>query len=271
MSLSNYESSQSPSASPTTNAVTISAVEGGVVEVVINRPNVRNALSEETALALNDALMNVAKNPQVRCVILHGEGSAFCAGADLGEFEKSNAQPASERLAKLFLPALKSLMGMEKPVIAAVSGAAAGIGVSYVLSSDMVIMGRSAYLKLAFINIGLIPDGGASWHLVRKLGHAQAFEMAALATPIDAERCQALGLANRVVEDDEVVAKARSLADQLVGQPAHALAATKRALRDGAGLSLDETMQLEGKLQDECKTSDEFKERLAAFRQSRRK
>ncbi|WP_438876486.1 enoyl-CoA hydratase/isomerase family protein, partial [Bacillus cereus group sp. Bc253] len=83
---------------------------------------------------------------------------------------------ASERLATLFLPALRTMMTMEKPVIAAVSGAAAGIGVSYVLASDMVVMGRSAYLKLAFINIGLIPDGGACWHLVRKLGHAQAFE-----------------------------------------------------------------------------------------------
>ncbi|HSP30664.1 MAG TPA: enoyl-CoA hydratase/isomerase family protein, partial [Halomonas sp.] len=185
--------------------INVSAIENGIVEVSITRPEVRNALNEATALALNEALQEVAANAQIRCVILRGEGSAFCAGADLAEFEKATSQPASERLEMLFLPALRSLMTMNKPVIAAVSGAAAGIGVSYVLASDMVVMGRSAYLKLAFINIGLIPDGGACWHLVRKLGHAQAFEMAALATPITAERCVALGLANRVVEDKQIL------------------------------------------------------------------
>ncbi|OJA04605.1 enoyl-CoA hydratase/isomerase family protein [Halomonas sp. QHL1] len=251
--------------------VTVSAIENGIVEVAIARPEVRNALNEATALALNEALAAVADNEQVRCVILRGEGSEFCAGADLAEFEKATSQPASERLETLFLPALRSLMAMNKPVIAAVSGAAAGIGVSYVLASDMVVMGRSAYLKLAFINIGLIPDGGACWHLVRKLGHAQAFEMAALATPISAERCVTLGLANRVVEDNQVLDEARSLAQVLVSQSPQALSATKHALREAAQRSLSDTMQLEGQLQDQCKASEDFHTRVAAFRQSRRK
>ncbi|TVP44023.1 MAG: enoyl-CoA hydratase/isomerase family protein [Halomonas sp.] len=251
--------------------VTVSAIENGIVEVAIARPEVRNALNEETALSLNEALEAVAINEQIRCVILRGEGSSFCAGADLAEFEKATSEPASERLETLFLPALRSLMAMEKPVIAAVSGAAAGIGVSYVLACDMVVMGRSAYLKLAFINIGLIPDGGACWHLVRQLGHAQAFEMAALATPIPSEQCAALGLANRVVEDDQVLDEARTLAQALVAQSAPALSATKRALREAAQRSLSDTMVLEGELQDQCKASDDFQARLVAFRQSRRK
>lgn len=251
--------------------VTVSAIENGIVEVSIARPKVRNALNEATALALNEALAAVASNAHIRCVILRGEGSSFCAGADLAEFEKATAQPASERLETLFLPALRSLMAMDKPVIAAVSGAAAGIGVSYVLASDMVVMGSSAYLKLAFINIGLIPDGGACWHLVRKLGHAQAFEMAALATPITAERCVALGLANRAVEDNQVLEAARSLAQALVAQSPQALSATKHALREAAQRSLNDTMQLEGELQDQCKASEDFQARVAAFRQSRRK
>lgn len=202
---------------------------------------------------------------------MRGEGSAFCAGADLAEFEKAQAQPASERLETLFLPALRCMIAMEKPVIAAVSGAAAGIGASYVLSSDMVVMGQSAYLKLAFIDIGLIPDGGACWHLVRQLGHAQSFEMAALATPISAERCTAFGLANRVVEDDQVLDEARSLAQTLVGQSSQALNAAKRALRASAQLSLSDTMALEGELQDQCKASEDFQTRVAAFRHRRRK
>ena len=103
--------------------VRLVTTEGGIAEVTIARPAVRNALNEPTALALNDALATVAADPQVRCVILRGEGSAFCAGADLAEFEKASTQPASQRLATLFLPALRSMMTMEKPVIAAVSGA----------------------------------------------------------------------------------------------------------------------------------------------------
>lgn len=256
---------------PLGKLVTISAIENGVVEVAIARPEVRNALNEATALALNEALAAIAIDEQVRCVILHGEGSAFCAGADLAEFEKAMSQPASQRLETLFLPALRTLMSMDKPVIAAVSGAAAGIGVSYVLASDMVVMGRSAYLKLAFINIGLIPDGGACWHLVRQLGHVQAFEMAALATPIPAERCVTLGLANRMVEDNQVLMEARKLAQSLVGQSPQALSVTKLALREAAQRSLSDTMYLEGKLQDQCKASDDFQTRVAAFRQRRRK
>lgn len=255
----------------TDDLIHISAIENGAIEVTIARPEVRNALNEPTALALNNALAAVAKDDQIRCVILRGEGSSFCAGADLAEFEKAASQPASERLETLFLPALRCLMTMDKPVIAAVTGAAAGIGVSYVLASDMVVMGRSAYLKLAFINIGLIPDGGACWHLVRKLGHAQAFEMAALATPISAERCLALGLANRISDDDQVLEEARSLAQTLVAQSPQALSATKRALREAAQRSLSDTMVLEGELQDQCKASDDFQARVAAFRQSRRK
>lgn len=251
--------------------VRVDYTDGGVAEVTIARPEVRNALNEPTALALNEALAAVAADRQIRCVILSGEGSAFCAGADLAEFEKVTAQPASERLATLFLPALRSMMAMEKPVIAAVSGAAAGIGVSYVLASDMVVMGRSAYLKLAFINIGLIPDGGACWHLVRKLGHAQAFEMAALATPISGERCVALGLANRIVEDNQVLTEARLLAQALVSQSPQALGATKQAMRQAAQRSLNDTLQLEGELQDQCKASEDFHARVSAFRQRRRK
>ncbi|MGO3004695.1 MAG: enoyl-CoA hydratase/isomerase family protein, partial [Halomonas sp.] len=235
----------------TDDLIHISTIENGVVEVTIARPEVRNALNEPTALALNNALAAVAKDAQIRCVILRGEGSSFCAGADLAEFEKAASQPASERLETLFLPALRCLMTMDKPVIAAVTGAAAGIGVSYALASDMVVMGRSAYLKLAFINIGLIPDGGACWHLVRTLGHAQAFEMAALATPISAERCLALGLANRISDDDQVLEEARRLAQMLVAQSPQALSATKRALREAAQVSLNDTMTLEGELQDQ--------------------
>jgi len=241
----------------------------GIAELAISRPAVRNALDEATALGLCDGLYEVGKDPGIGCVLLSGEGVAFCAGADIGEFAAGPAQPASERLARLFEPALKAIMTMDKPVIAAVEGAAAGIGVSYVLASDLVVMSESAYLKLAFIDIGLIPDGGACWHLMQRLGHARAFEMAALATPLPASRCEALGLANRVVAEGQAREAGLELARRLIAQPAQALTATKQALRAAGELSLEATMALEGRLQDACKAAPDFQDRLQAFHRRR--
>lgn len=249
--------------------LTLCRHQGGIAEIVISRPAVRNALDETTALALRDQLIEVAEDPVVKCVLLRGEGVAFCAGADVSEFVAEPTKLASERLARLFEPALKAIMTMDKPVITAVEGAAAGIGVSYVLASDLVVMSESAYLKLAFINIGLVPDGGASWHLVRQLGHVRAFEMAALATPIPASSCQTMGLANRVVAEGQACMAALELAREMVNQPAQGLTAIKCALRAAAELNLEDTMALEGQLQDKCKAAPDFQDRVNAFRQRR--
>lgn len=241
--------------------------ESGIVELSLDRPHVRNALNEATAINLRDRLLACGEDPSVRCVILHGQGQSFCAGADISEFDMSGERLASERLAVLFEPTLSAIVAMEKPVISAVSGAAAGIGVSFVLASDLVVMSDSAYLKLAFINVGLVPDGGACWHLAHRLGHARAFELATMATPIDAEQCLLLGLANRVVEDGDELAEARLLAQNLVSRSPTAIGSTKLALRAASELTLSETMHLEGELQDRCKEAPDFRERVQAFRQ----
>nr|WP_299240699.1 enoyl-CoA hydratase/isomerase family protein [uncultured Halomonas sp.] len=255
---------------PSNNIVDVDRHDDAIVEIRLNRPEVRNALNETTALSLNAALQAVAEDAGVRCVILSGEGASFCAGADIGEFESGSITPASERLATLFKPALLRIVEMPKPVIAAVNGAAAGIGVAYVLASDMVLMARSAYLKLAFIDIGLIPDGGITWHLVRRVGHARAFELAATAAPIDAEICQMLGLTNHVVDDESLHKEALRWARLLVSQPGQAIAHTKQALRFSALSDLETAFEHEGHLQDACKASTEFVTRIAAFRDARR-
>lgn len=239
--------------------------DDAILEVRLSRPRVRNALDETTARALGDALRSAAEDGSVRCVILSGDGASFCAGADITQFQDRTGTSASQRIATLFQPALMQMVEMDKPVISAVKGAAAGIGVAYVLASDLVLMGRSAYLKLAFIDIGLIPDGGISWHLIRRLGHARAFELAATASPIDAPTCLALGLANRVVDDARLDEKALSWARRLVSQPPRGIANTKRALRFAAVSDLEDTIAHEGQLQDDCKASAEFTERVTAF------
>ncbi|MCG6656976.1 enoyl-CoA hydratase/isomerase family protein [Halomonas campisalis] len=242
----------------------------GLLELVLTRPQVRNALDEATAVALRDHLQAAADDSQVKAVILRGEGGAFCAGADLSAFEGTADSLLSEALARLFEPALNAIMAMDKPVIAAVEGPTAGIGVSYLLASDLVVMGESAFLKLGFIDIGLVPDGGANWHLVHRLGHARAFELTALAPEIDAARCLALGLANRVVAESQASETAREIARQLINQPARALAATKQLLRTAAEASLLDTMALEGRLQDSCRLEPDFRERVQALLHRRR-
>nr|WP_298415026.1 enoyl-CoA hydratase/isomerase family protein [uncultured Halomonas sp.] len=256
---------------PSNNSVKVLHHEDAIAEIRLNRPDVRNALNETTAMELNAALQTAAEDIGVRCVILSGEGASFCAGADIGEFESGSATSASERLATLFKPALLQIVEMPKPVISAVNGAAAGIGIAYVLSSDLVLMARSAYLKLAFIDIGLIPDGGITWHLVRRIGHARAFELAATAAPIDAETCQMLGLANCVVDDESLHKEALRWARLLVSQPRQAIVHTKQALRSSALSDLETAFEHEGHLQDACKASPEFAERIAAFRTARQR
>ncbi|WP_136246623.1 enoyl-CoA hydratase/isomerase family protein [Halomonas borealis] len=245
--------------------------DNAIVEIRLARPEVRNALNETTALALTDALQAAADDPSVHCVVLSGDGASFCAGADITEFEANPSTLASERLATLFTPALRCMTEMPKPVIAAINGAAAGIGVAYVLSSDLVLMAHSAYLKLAFIDIGLIPDGGITWHLVRRVGHVRAFELAATAAPIDAATCRTLGLANHVVDDESLRDEALRWACMLTAQPHQAIAHTKQALRAAAFSNLDTTFEREGRLQDACKASPAFAERIAAFRAARRR
>ena len=256
---------------PPPNPVEVIRHDDAIVEIRLVRPEVRNALNEATAMALADALQAAAEDVNVHCVLLYGDGASFCAGADIAEFEANPTALPSERLATLFTPALRCMVEMPKPVITAVNGAAAGIGIAYVLSSDLVLMARSAYLKLAFIDVGLIPDGGITWHLVRRLGHVRAFELAATAAPIDAPTCRALGLANHVVHDESLHDEALRWARVLVSQPRQAVAHVKNALRASALNDLDTSLELEGQLQDACKASPEFAERIAAFRAARRR
>lgn len=247
------------------DGVSLTRHDDAILEIRLSRPAVRNALDETTARALGEALRTSAEDASIRCVILSGDGASFCAGADITEFRDRTTASAGQRIATLFQPALMQMVEMHKPVISVVKGAAAGIGVAYVLASDLVLMGHSAYLKLAFINIGLIPDGGINWHLVHRLGHARAFELAATASPIDAPTCQALGLANRVVDDARLDEEALSWARLLVSQPSRAVANTKRALRLAALSDLEGAIAHEGQLQDECKASPEFTDRVSAF------
>lgn len=242
---------------------------GRVAVVTMNRPEVLNAFDRQLAHELRDAMTRAAGEREVRAVVLRGAGGSFSAGADLKQ-----GFPTDRRIEDLintdFRPTLDMIAGMEKPVIAAVAGPAAGIGLSFALVCDLVMMADDAYLLSPFAAIGLIPDGGATWLLARQLGYHRAYQLCVESERVPAARCVELGLANRVVPaarlDEESLAWAESLAERAP----LALARTKLAMRAAMNLSLSEAIAREAHLQTACLESDDAKEGIAAFVGKRR-
>ncbi|HUG97554.1 MAG TPA: enoyl-CoA hydratase-related protein [Gammaproteobacteria bacterium] len=237
---------------------------GRVAVVTMNRPEVLNAFNRQLAHDLRDAMTRAAGEREVRAVVLRGAGGKFSAGADLKQ-----GFPRDRRIEDLintdFRPTLDMIAGMEKPVIAAVAGPAAGIGLSFALVCDLVMMADDAYLLSPFATIGLIPDGGATWLLARQLGYHRAYQLCVESERVPAARCVELGLANRVVPaarlDEESLDWARSLAERAP----LALARTKLAMRAAMNLSLSEAIAREAHLQTACLESDDAREGIAAF------
>lgn len=250
------------------------AEEGHVATVTLNRPDRLNAFNQAQCLDLIAALRGAAQSEAVRAVVLCGAGRGFSAGADLKDSSAQNATPTREsirmQLEDEYNPGILAIQRMPKPVIAAVTGFAAGIGVAYALACDLIVMGEHAFLQLPFANIALIPDGGACWQLVQRLGYARAFEIAVEGERISAARCIEWGLANRIVHDAEVLREARGWAARLAAKAPRAIAGTKQAMRFAeSAASMVEVMQLEVRQQQACATSEDFHEGVRAFLEKR--
>ncbi len=240
--------------------------DGAVGLLTFARPAALNALTRELRLELRDALGRLAGDASIRAVVLSGQGRAFCAGADLKEAGSGDVE---REILDEYLPCFDAIAGMDKPVIAAVAGSASGVGMSFALHCDLLVMADDASLGLAFSRIGLVPDGGASWLLVRQLGYRRAFALAVEAARIPAARALELGLANRVVPAAQLMDASRSWAAQLVQQSPLALAGTKRLMRLAAEAGFDEIFRREALQQQACAASGYFRERLEEFRQKR--
>ena len=198
--------------------------EGAVCTITLNRPERLNACPPQMAEELRDALGSPG---DARCFLLTGAGRAFCSGADLaagGAGSGSVGQGAYDRLSMSYNPLMLQMMECAVPIVAAVNGPAAGIGCSIALAADLVLAGRSAYFLEAFVNIGLVPDGGASWMLPRLVGKSRATEMMLLGERIGADKAEGWGLIHRAVDDDALLREARALAERLAGGPTLALA-----------------------------------------------
>ena len=238
--------------------------QGHVALVTLNRPEVLNAFNRQLAHDLRDALMRAAADRSVRAVVLRGAEGRFSAGADLKQGFPTDRR-VEDMLNTDFRPVLDMIGGMEKPVIAAVAGPAAGIGLSFALACDLVMMADNAYLLSPFAAIGLIPDGGATWLLARTLGYHRAYQLCVECERISAARCLELGLANRVVPAGELDGESLAWAQSLAERAPLALARTKLALRAAMTLSFSEAVAYEAQLQNVCVESEDAQEGVAAF------
>lgn len=238
-----------------------------VAHLRLNRPQQRNAVNETLALELREALTAVAQNPDVRAVILSGEGGAFCAGADVTQFGAELTPDAVETyLLEKYKPIIAAITTMPKPVIAAIGGPAAGAGMSIALACDFRVMSDDAALYPAFIKIGLVPDAGATWFLARQIGYSRALEFAIDGRPTSAERCLSLGLTNRVVRPDQLNHEAESWARELAEKPTYAIALTKQAMHFACEHDLSASFDLEATLQKDAIASQDHQIGIDAFR-----
>jgi 2-(1,2-epoxy-1,2-dihydrophenyl)acetyl-CoA isomerase len=243
------------------------SLDGAVLTITLNRPDVLNAFNTEMHRALAGALRE-ARDPAVRAVVLTGAGRGFCVGQDLTEFREAPGDIGS-RLRGNYHPNIRAIRALEKPVIAAVNGAAAGAGMSIACACDLRIAADSASFVPAFINIGLIPDSGGSYFVTRILGPARAFEWLASGKKLTAAEAHAWGLVSEVVEADALAARAAELAAQLAALPTRGIGMTKRLLDHAVDASLEEQLEREAQLQAAATQTEDFREGVAAFLEKR--
>ncbi len=249
-------------------------VSEGVATVTLNRPDKLNAFTTSMAGDLIAILKSVGEDPDVRCVLLTGAGRAFSAGQDLSDpamaFGENGEGPDIGTVVDGCYNALvRTVRGLDKPVVAAVGGVAAGAGANLALACDIVLAGRSTRFIQAFAKIGLIPDAGGTYMLPRLAGRARAFGMALLGDAVNGEQAESWGLIWKCVDDEALLDEARALARSLAAGPTLAYAAIRRALDASAANTLDRQLDLERDLQHACGKSADYREGVAAFTEKR--
>ena len=233
-----------------------------VAIVTLNRPKVFNAFNAGLRSALNEAVATLEADPDIRVVVLRGEGPGFSAGADLGEGVPDDVTAMIEEEYK---PFLTGIAASEKVWIASVHGSAAGIGGALAMTCDLCIMAEDASIYLAFAAIGLIPDGGSTWLLLNAMGYRRAFETIAEGRKIPAAECVALGLANRTAPAHEVHGIAVQWAGEMAARSPLALKSAKRVLRKVGSMSYADAISLEAREQMPLTKSEDFRDAVASF------
>ena len=249
-----------------TEATILFEVADGVATITLNRPEVRNAFNDRMAEELQAALKSAERDSAVRCLVLTGAGAGFCAGQDLAAMrERGGAVSFREHLQRTYNPIVTRLAALEKPVIAAVNGAAAGAGFGLALACDLRYASEQAKFRMAFIGIGLAPDSGTSFFLPRCVGLGRALEMAYTNELIDAPLALSLGLVNKVLSADLLMPVTLDLARKLAQGPTRGFGLTKRAMSQALTFALPEALDYEAHLQEAAGRTADFAEGVAAF------
>ena len=248
------------------------AIENGVARLTLNRPEKLNSFNAQMHDEVREALKIVHKDESIRCLLISGNGRGFCAGQDLSDRNvapDAETPDLGESLEKKYNPLIRSLACLEKPVVCAVNGVAAGAGANIALACDIVLAADSAKFIQSFCNIGLVPDSGGSWILPRLVGHARAMGLALLGDKISARQAEDWGLIWKCVADDDLAAEANRLADHLATRPTKGLGLIKRAMLASSTNSQDAQLDLERDLQRLAGRSEDYREGVSAFMNKR--
>lgn len=241
----------------------------GVCLITLNRPDKLNAFNDELSFQLIDALKSAEKDAEVRAVVITGAGRGFCSGQDLANRKFSDASESrpslSESIRRRYNPMVIRIRRMEKPVIAAVNGVAAGAGSSLALACDLRVVAENASFIQSFTKVGLVPDSGATFILPRLIGATKAFELMLSAGKLEAKEACQLGLVNKLVPQDKVLEEAMSWAKELAKGPTKAFGLSKRALNEAIFADLEERLEYEAHMQEIAGRSDDFQEGVTAF------
>jgi len=243
------------------------AKDNGLATITLNAPDKLNAVSRKMIAEIKTCWEELAADASVRAVLITGAGRGFCAGADLADPDREASATADSGAAldKYFNPTIRLMRSIPKPIVAAVNGVAAGVGMSFALASDIAIAGKSASFLQAFARIGLLPDGGSTWFLPRLVGDQRARALAMLAPQISADKAKERGLIWDVVDDATLMTTATEVARKLADGPTLALARIKGALDQSSANDLSAQLDLERDAQRELGCSEDFREGVTAF------
>lgn len=255
------------------NQTVLSAQADGVLTITLNRPDKLNSFNEEMHRAFRAALQRAHDDAAVRAVLLTGAGRGFCAGQDLGDRDPRKGGPAPDlghTLETYYNPSLRLIRALEKPVICAVNGVAAGAGANIALACDIVLAARSAKFIQAFAKVGLVPDAGGTWSLTHILGEPRAKALAMTAEPLSAERAADWGLIWKAVEDAALLDEAGAMARNLAAGATLGLGMTKRLIQAAAANTLDQQLDMERDCQRIAGRSADYAEGVSAFLDKRK-
>ena len=248
----------------------IKVIENGVATLTFNRPEVFNSFNRKMALLLQDELDSCEKDENVRAIVLTGNGKAFCAGQDLKEVTDPNLNPGFKKiLEEHYNPIITKIRAIEKPVIAAVNGVAAGAGANIALACDIVIAHEKVSFIQAFSKIGLVPDSAGTFFLPRLIGFGKASALMMLGDKVSAMEAEKMGMIYKVTSLEAFKNEVTTIADTMAKMPTKALGLTKRLLNESMNATLEQQLALEGKLQIEASESEDFAEGVQAFVEKR--